>query len=102
MNELTEPRFRRADHWLRLVFALVYFGLLFFLVRILVGLALVVQFILAAVIGEPNARLLRFTADLHSFTYHALRFVTWNTDHRPFPFSDWPGPEDSNKSAVDQ
>ncbi|MBO66950.1 MAG: glucose-1-phosphate thymidylyltransferase [Acidiferrobacteraceae bacterium] len=102
MNELMEPRFGRADHWLRLVFALLYFGLIFYLVRILVGLVLVAQFILAAALGEPNDRLLRFTEDLHSFSYHALRFITWNTDDRPFPFSDWPSPQGTNKSVVDQ
>ena len=39
MDELKEPRLKRGDHWLRLVIALVYFGLLFYLVRILVACA---------------------------------------------------------------
>ena len=101
MDELKEPRLKRGDHWLRLVIALVYFGLLFYLVRILVGLALIVQFILVAFVGQTNRRLLDFTADLHRFSYHALQFVTWNSDDRPFPFSDWPGPESQHSIQSD-
>ena len=101
MDELKEPRLKRGDHWLRLVIALVYFGLLFYLVRILVGLALIVQFVLVAFVGQTNRRLLDFTADLHRFSYHALQFVTWNSADRPFPFSDWPGPENQQPVQSD-
>ena len=101
MDELKDPRLKRGDHWLRLVIALVYFGLLFYLVRILVGLALIVQFVLVAFVGETNRRLLDFTADLHRFSYHVLQFVTWNSDDRPFPFSDWPGPENQQPVKSD-
>lgn len=101
MVQLTEPRLKRGDHWLRLVIALVYFGLLFYLVRILVGIALILQFVHIAFRGDANSRLLSFTGDLHRFSYHVLQFVTWNSDHRPFPFSDWPGPERQNPAQSD-
>jgi cobalamin synthase len=96
MNDFSEPRLKRGDHWLRLVIALTYFGLLFYLVKVLVGLALAVQFILVAFVGEANHRLLGFTGDLHRFSYHVLQFITWNSNDRPFPFSDWPGPQNQN------
>jgi hypothetical protein len=98
MDDLKEPKVRNRDHWLRLVTALIYFVLLFYLVRILVGVALVVQFILVAFVGEANYRLIRFTSDLNRFSYHVLQFVTWGSDQRPFPFSDWPGPEKQHPS----
>ena len=101
MDELTEPRLKRGDHWLRLVIALAYFGLLFYLGRILVGLVLIVQFLLIAFLGDANRRLLDFTADLNRFSYHILQFVTWNSDDRPFPFSDWPGPENQHPVQSD-
>ena len=101
MDELKEPRLKRGDHWLRLVIALAYFGLLFYLVRILVGLALIVQFMFVAFVGETNRRLLDFTADLNRFSYHVLQYVTWNSNDRPFPFSDWPGPVNQHSVQSD-
>ena len=101
MDEIAEPRLKRGDHWLRLIIALVYFGLLFYLVRILVGLAFIAQFLFVAFIGETNRRLLEFTSDLHCFSYHVLQFITWNSDDRPFPFSDWPAPENQHPAQFD-
>ena len=93
MDNLIEPKLKRTDHWLRLLLALVNFGLVFNLVMLLVGIALVMQFILVAFLGKTNGRLIGFTRDLNRFSYHVLQFVTWNSNYRPFPFSDWPGPE---------
>ena len=96
MDNLREPKLKRTDYWLRLLLALMYFGLVFYLIRLLVGIVLVMQFILVAFLGKTNDRLVRFTGDLNRFSYHVLQFLTWNSDDRPFPFSDWPGPENQN------
>ena len=39
-----------------------------------------------------------FLADLNAFTFSALQYVTFNSDQRPFPFSDWPAPEDKKEN----
>ena len=96
MDELTEFRLRGGNHWLRLVIALVYFGLLFYVVKTVIGLVLLAQFILGIFSGEVNRRLVDFTGDLNRFSYHVLQYLTWNSNDRPFPFSDWPGPDDQN------
>ena len=98
MDELRDPKLKKGDHWLRLFLALLYFGVIFYLVRVLVGIVLIMQFVLIAFIGKTNRRLIEFTADLNRFSYHALQFVTWNSDDRPFPFSDWPDSEDQHSN----
>ena len=53
----------------------------------------VFQFLHQAIKGEPNERILSFTSQLNGFNYHALQYITFNIDERPFPFTDWPDAE---------
>ena len=101
MDELTRSRLKDGDHWLRLVIALVYFGLLFYVVKIVIGLILLTQFVLGIFAIEVNRRLVDFTGDLNRFSYHVLQYLTWNSNDRPFPFTDWPGPDDQNPVRSD-
>ena len=101
MDELIESQPKRSDYCIRLVIALVYFGLLFYLVKTVVGLVLLAQFILGIFAGQINRRLVDFTGDLNRFSYHVLQYLTWNSNDRPFPFSDWPGPDDQNPVRSD-
>jgi hypothetical protein len=101
MDELTKSRLKRGDHWLRLIIALVYFGLLFYLVKTVIGLVLLTQFVIGLFSGTVNRRLLDFTGNLNCFSYHVLQYLTWNSNDRPFPFSDWPGPDDQKSVRSD-
>ena len=101
MDEFRQPKLKHSDHWLRLLLALLYFGLLFYVVKLIVGIVLLVQFFFGAFVGQANHRLINFSADLNRFSYHTLQYLTWNTDDRPFPFSDWPGPDDQDHVHID-
>ena len=48
------------------------------------------------VLAEDAERLQSFTQDLNTFIYSALQYVTFNTDEKPFPFCDWPAPDQSD------
>jgi hypothetical protein len=37
-----------------------------------------------------NPRLVEFAPGLSRYIYEILRYVTYESDERPFPFSDWP------------
>ena len=58
----------------------------------------VVQFLLVLFTGRVNWRLLQFGNNLSAYFYALLRFQTFNTEVRPFPFADWPNEtvEDDN------
>jgi hypothetical protein len=92
MSDQGQVIFRTGETWLRLLLMLVYFGLVFYLVKILIGVSLVFQFVMVVFRGTVNPRLKRFTADLNRFCFSAFQYLTWNTDQRPFPFCDWPCP----------
>ncbi len=52
------------------------------------------QFFVALVNGVDNPNLRRFGETLCEYIYQALRFLTYNSDEKPFPFADWPQPKE--------
>lgn len=60
--------------------------------RVVVGAVVVVQFFWFVFARAPNDRLSEFGESLAVFTYQIVRYLTFATDDRPFPFDlDWPG-----------
>ena len=101
MTETMRTRTRQSEIWLRLFLTLVYFGLFFYLIKFLIGVCLLFQAAMQVCTGHTNSRLLLFTGDLNRFAFHVLQYVTYTSDQRPFPFSDWPGPDDAVPSNVE-
>lgn len=70
--------------------------LLFFLVWQLAELVLLVVVLLQLVVrlvkGQPDAGLQAFGDSLSQYIAQIGRFGTFNTDHKPWPLSDWPAP----------
>jgi hypothetical protein len=56
----------------------VLFGIIFFLA------------ITYLATGRPNDRLLVVGAQFSAYIYQVFRYLTFNSEQRPFPFSDWP------------
>lgn len=80
----------RGATWLRGLFMLL-FAVIFNIAEILLGAVVVFQFLHVLVTGRPMSRLVAFGDSLGRFIYQILRYLTFNTEHRPFPFADWPG-----------
>jgi Flp pilus assembly protein TadB len=76
--------------WLRLVFMLL-FVFIFYISQMVLFAAAALQFLWKLFTGEVNERLTAFGANLAEFIRQIARFLTFNTEHMPFPFSDWPG-----------
>jgi len=93
---------RPGETWLRLVVMLVYFFIVFYVVKFLIGTSMLFQFVLVVFRGSVNIRLKKFIADLNLFAYSVLQYVSWNTKQRPFPFCDWPCAENLPAPAEDR
>ena len=87
---------RRQSTWLRLFFMLVVI-LLYWVARLVVGMVVLLQFFWVLFTGETNKSLERLGQSLATYTYQIIRYLTYNTEARPFPFDlDWPiGPPGS-------
>ncbi|MFT5117680.1 MAG: Flp pilus assembly protein TadB [Kiritimatiellia bacterium] len=78
-----------ADHWLRFVFMILFMviaGVASYVVTVLIF----IQFIFALVTGNSEVKLQKFGRKLSQYIFQILNFLTYNTEEKPFPFSDWP------------
>ena len=81
---------KSGSTWLRLFFMIVVV-LLAGISRVVVGAVIVLQFFYVLFTGETNKRLEQLGQALATYTYQIIRYLTFNTEERPFPFdADWP------------
>jgi multisubunit Na+/H+ antiporter MnhE subunit len=89
-NRALEENLKSRSTWLRFVFMIV-FVLIYGVTRIVLGAVVILQFLWVLFTAETNPRLLHLGASLATYTYQILRYLTYNTEERPFPFDlDWP------------
>lgn len=98
MTETTiKQRLKDESYWLRLPFMLLFFFAWRLAELVLIGV-IFVQVVYRLFKGEPQEQLLEFGSQLTRFGYQAFRYLTFNSETKPFPFTDWPTTEaiDSN------
>lgn len=82
--------FNFGQVWVRGI-TMLMFILFFYYVGIYLVLAVVViQFGSVLGTGKLNEQLLQFGRSLSIYVYDVMSYLTYNTDEKPFPFSDWP------------
>lgn len=98
-NEELKSNLLSSRHWLRLVFMLLFAALLQ-LAGIVMWVLVILQFLFSLISGKDNRNLRAFGASLSSYMYQTLKFLTYNSEEKPFPFSDWPSSEASAEDDV--
>ena len=69
---------------------MVLFLALWGISRVVVLAVVVLQFLWVLIRGEKNAQLTGFGQSLATYTYQIVMYLTFSTEERPFPLSDWP------------
>lgn len=82
--------------WIRGFFMILYF-IVSQIVRFLILVISVFQFIYSVIVGQPNDKLLNFSKGLGGYIYQIALFLTFNTNTKPYPFSEWGDVGDANK-----
>lgn len=75
--------------WMRVLFVAI-FWVVFYLSQFVIAAVVIAQCAFTLIGGAPNAQLLSFGDSLSRYVQEILRYVTFNSDQRPFPFSDFP------------
>jgi len=75
--------------WIRGAFMLL-FGFIYSAAEMVMLVVVITQFLFVAFTKEKNEKVLTFGADLSEFLYQVFRFLTFASDKRPFPFTEWP------------
>lgn len=81
--------FLDPEIWIRFVYMLL-FALLIVAARMVVGLVVVVQFLIALFTGADNSNLRELGQGIGKWIYQAIMFMTFNSEQKPFPFDEWP------------
>ncbi len=79
--------------WIRILY-MILFWLAGHVAVALILLVAVVQAILTLVSGRTNTNLLDFTRSLNRYLFQIAQFLTFNSEQKPYPFSDWPAEGD--------
>lgn len=89
-NKAVKQNISSGPTWLRLFFMLVII-FLYGVTRAVLGAVVVVQFFWVLFTSESNEQLKQLGQQLASYTYQIVRYLTFNTEDRPFPFDlEWP------------
>ncbi|TNF08352.1 MAG: DUF4389 domain-containing protein [Gammaproteobacteria bacterium] len=89
MNEETKANLLNTGTWIRLLY-MILFALLLVLARLVILAVAVLQFIFVLVTAKPNLPLLELGQGVAKWALQAFLFLTYNSDEKPYPFTDWP------------
>jgi len=98
MENQTRDNLTDKSTWMRLIY-IVLFAVAFNIAEILIAIITVVQFFTALFTKAPNARLKALGGDLGAYVRDVTGFLTYQTDHMPYPVSDWGQPDVSQPGA---
>jgi hypothetical protein len=89
MEEAIKERLTSRDIWMRGLY-MVFFGFAYSVAELVIVLVVIFQFVATLIAGHANENALRLGNNLSKYVYQVFQFQTFNTESRPFPFSDWP------------
>ncbi len=89
----------RTGILLRLLYTLLFL-VVFEVLRFIVQLIVLVQYVLLLVTTKPNEKLRSFSNKVSVYAYRVLRYVTLNENARPYPFAEFPGDMDPPDQEV--
>jgi len=84
-----------GDVWIRIIY-MAAFVLALAVARLVVCVVTVLQAIVVLVNGSDNCNLRNFGQSTSKWVYQTLLFITFNSEEKPFPFSDWPEVEETD------
>ena len=85
-----EEHLKSRDTWTRLLFMLICYVLVS-LAGLVCSVVVVLGFLMVLFTGKVNPELRDVGRSLASYIYENIRYLTYNTETRPFPFvSPWP------------
>ena len=69
---------------------MLLFALCLYVSGLVLHATIIIQFLWRLVTGNTNSRLLELGEGLSSYAYQILRYLSYGSDKKPFPFNDWP------------
>lgn len=99
-NEELKRNLTSTNQWLRLIY-MVLFAVLLEVAGFVMLAVIIAQFLFAIFTGGANDNLRRLGDQISTFIYQSLQFLIYNTEEKPFPFSEWPESEEEDLSSYE-
>jgi len=81
---------KQTSHWVRVPFMLAY-GFVLYLIFVPVAIVMMTaQILFALITGESNRNLRGLGSVVQQYVSQIIDYITYNSNERPFPFSDFP------------
>ena len=88
MKDQIKESLQDNSTWMRVLYMAI-FVIIFNIVELLIAALVIFQLLVLLFTGDKNQRLLGFGVMLSQYAFKILRFLTFNSEEKPFPFSDW-------------
>lgn len=92
MDQIVE-NLKQTSAWLRVVFMIGFAILLYLIVAPVLLVLMIVQALFTLITGESNQNLRYLGATLAQYVLQILEFISYNSETKPFPFTDFPSSE---------
>lgn len=89
MDTLVE-NIRQPSVWIRIVFMVGFAVVLYAILLPIIIVLAIVQALFSVFAGESNENLRYFAVALEQYVSQIIKFLTYNSESKPFPFSDFP------------
>lgn len=76
--------------WIRGFFMFIFFAIVYYLLILLIAAIAIFQFGSLLFTGKLNVLLIDFGQSLSIYSQQIVSFLTYNSEQKPFPFTEWP------------
>ena len=88
-TESLKENFVQQGKWLRLLW-MMGFSFIYSISLWVIWLIVTVQFLFVLLTNNPNKNILRASSGFRNYMVQILDFITYRSEDKPFPFSDFP------------
>lgn len=102
---------REPSAWFRVIFMMGFAVILYVVIAPIILILMIAQALFSVITGSDNSNLRSLGAALSEYVGQILAFLSYNSETKPFPFSDFPtsasdasdgSSESSSTDAVDE
>ena len=93
--------FEKNSSTLSRIFFTLLFGLIGWIAVWIFCFVVIIQFGFLLVTGKTNINLKAFNKEVGLYLNDMIRYLSFQTDEKPFPFRDWPYDENKNSSSAE-
>ena len=88
--------------WIRIILMVVFAVVLYLAIPLVLLVLMIAQMLFVIITGESNANLRSLGVALSAYVFQIVQFMSYVTDTKPFPFSDFPKAENDDLNVSNE